>query len=348
VRKQSDGVAYFEIDDANNLSFKQARLAESGIGAPIKFIPGNYVADGVLPLLEANGFKCDVPTFFIWEGNTMYLTRDAVMKVLTEFRERVPAFRLSFDYMSEEVIAYATGDRGTSGFVERFAAMGAPWHFGLNDLGALAEEAAMSVVDAVTVTELHRAYWPGRPWPRSSMSITRSARLSQLEPRKSRGSSVQQCGCAEPRQRSRRNQVRLPWSEVRGVVARVDAGDAVPIMILAATDGPSRHDDDRGAFHDRRRGNWNRSRNDRDDGRRRIAMLAIITVPIVDFLYQPGGGRDGCRPDLHWRGLARHAEGEEASKESHHGKEDVTHSTLRLFALLPLDPPSPWPARRMV
>jgi hypothetical protein len=65
--------------------------------------------------------------------------------------------------MSEEVIAYATGDPGTSGFVERFAAMGAPWHFGLNDLDALAEEAGLRVVDAAKVAELHRAYWPGRP-----------------------------------------------------------------------------------------------------------------------------------------------------------------------------------------
>jgi methyltransferase (TIGR00027 family) len=31
VRKQSPGVVSFEIDDANTLSFKKARLAESGI-----------------------------------------------------------------------------------------------------------------------------------------------------------------------------------------------------------------------------------------------------------------------------------------------------------------------------
>ena len=163
VRKQSPGVVYFEIDDASTLNFKQSRLAESGIDTPINFIPGDYVVDGVLPLLEANGFKRELPAFFIWEGNTMYLTRDAVMKVLAELRERVRAFSLSFDYMSEEVIAYATGDRGTTEFVERFAAMGAPWHFGLNDLDALAEEPDLTVVDAVTVADLHRAYRPGRP-----------------------------------------------------------------------------------------------------------------------------------------------------------------------------------------
>ena len=163
VRKRSPGVAYFEIDDVDTLSFKKLRLAESGIDAPVTFIPGDYVADGVLRLLEPNGFRGDLPTFFIWEGNTMYLTRAAVMKVLRELREGVPEFSLSFDYMDEAVVARATGDPRVSSFVERFAAMGAPWHFGIDDLDALAEEADMTVADAVTVAELHRAYWPGRP-----------------------------------------------------------------------------------------------------------------------------------------------------------------------------------------
>jgi hypothetical protein len=41
--------------------------------------------------------------------------------------------------------------------------MGAPWHFGIDDLAALADEAAMAVANAVTVGELHRTYWPDRP-----------------------------------------------------------------------------------------------------------------------------------------------------------------------------------------
>jgi len=163
VRKRSPGVAYFEIDDVNTLSFKRARLSECGIDATMTFIPGDYVADGVLGLLERNGFKADWPTLFLWEGNTMYLTRPAVMRVLRELREGVPEFSLAFDYMDEAVVARATGDPETTSFVERFAAMGAPWHFGLDDLDVLAEDAAMIVADAVTVAELHRAYWPDRP-----------------------------------------------------------------------------------------------------------------------------------------------------------------------------------------
>jgi hypothetical protein len=65
--------------------------------------------------------------------------------------------------MAEDVIAHTTGDQRNSNFVERFAAMGAPWRFGVNDLAALAEEAAMTVVDNVRFAELHRAYWPSQP-----------------------------------------------------------------------------------------------------------------------------------------------------------------------------------------
>ena len=65
--------------------------------------------------------------------------------------------------MAEAVIARTTGDKRTSNFVERFAAMGAPWRFGVDDLAALAEGAAMTVVDNVRTSELHRAYWPSQP-----------------------------------------------------------------------------------------------------------------------------------------------------------------------------------------
>jgi methyltransferase (TIGR00027 family) len=162
-RKAAPGVAYFEIDDPSTLSFKQARLAECGISAPVTFIPGNYVTSGVVPLLEANGFDRDLPSFFIWEGNTMYLTKPAALNVVNELRDRVRRFGLAFDYMDEAVIARTTGEEGTTVFVERFAAMGAPWHFGIDDIAAFAAETGMDVADTVTLGEMHRRFWPERP-----------------------------------------------------------------------------------------------------------------------------------------------------------------------------------------
>jgi methyltransferase (TIGR00027 family) len=163
VRKQSPGVAYFEIDDLKILNFKKARLAESGINATTTYIPGDYVADDLPRLLEANGFRFELPAYFIWEGNTMYLTSATVTKVLADLRKHVSQFAISFDYMAEEVIANTTGDLGISNHVARFAKMRAPWRFGVNDLEALAEEVAMTIVDNVRTAELHRTYWPSQP-----------------------------------------------------------------------------------------------------------------------------------------------------------------------------------------
>lgn len=163
VRKRAPGVVYFEIDDAGTLELKQARYAANGIDARVTFIPGNYVALGVIPLLERNGFDASLPSFFIWEGNTMYLTKPDVMKVLGDLKNAVRRLAISFDYMDEAVVGMTTGDAGATAFVERFAAMGAPWTFGFHDLPALASEAGLAISDTTTVGKLHRTYWPDRP-----------------------------------------------------------------------------------------------------------------------------------------------------------------------------------------
>ena len=162
VRKQAPGVTYFEIDDADILNFKKERLAEAGIETQVVYIPGNYVADNLLSLLGANGFDSNLPTYIIWEGNTMYLNRSAVLGVLTDLRSSVARFAISFDYLTEAVIKDATGDERISAFVERYAEMGAPWAFGIDDLAALADDAGLTVVNNIKLAELSRTFWPNR------------------------------------------------------------------------------------------------------------------------------------------------------------------------------------------
>ncbi len=162
VRKQKPGVTYFEIDAAEILNFKKERLAKAGIEAQIVYIQGNYVTDGLPRLLAANGFNFDLPSYVIWEGNTMYLSRPEVLKVLTDLRTKGAKFAMSFDYLTEAVINYATGDERISGFTKHFAEMGAPWTFGIDDLDALAGDAGLIVIDNVKTAELFRTFWPNR------------------------------------------------------------------------------------------------------------------------------------------------------------------------------------------
>jgi methyltransferase (TIGR00027 family) len=111
IRKPAPGVAYFEIDDKNNiLAFKKARLEGNGVDTNVRYIAGNYVSDGLIDLLKKSEFDFERPTHFIWEGNTMYLTAAAVSQVLGGITRHVTHFTVSLDYVTEEVIAKTTSD----------------------------------------------------------------------------------------------------------------------------------------------------------------------------------------------------------------------------------------------
>jgi len=163
VRKPAAGVRYFEIDDAATLKLKQTRYEREGIDADVTFIPGNYVSDGLIRLLAQHGFDFNAATYFIWEGNTMYLPMESNRHILTELRQYVRRFRLSFDYMAEAVISHTTGDPGIRSLVESFAAMGAPWVSGIRDVQALASEVRLEVIENFKTADLYRRYWGDRP-----------------------------------------------------------------------------------------------------------------------------------------------------------------------------------------
>lgn len=162
VRKQASGVAYFELDDKATLDLKRARFAEHGIQAALTLIAANYITDDWIALLAENGFDFDLPTHFIWEGNTMYLTRSDMKHVMVTIREQIRSATLSFDYLSTKVIDKRTGDAGLSVLVEHFAGLGAPWITGIDDVYALADELGLDVIQNVLSADLHRWHWPTR------------------------------------------------------------------------------------------------------------------------------------------------------------------------------------------
>jgi len=163
VRKRAAGVTFFEIDDPATLKLKEMRYAQSGIDADVRFIPGNYVTDGLIELLSRHDFDFDLPTYFIWEGNTMYLPLDTVKQILEDLTTHVARFRMSFDYMSDAVVSKTTGDPEITSLVESFASMGAPWVSGIRDIQSLARELRLTLVENFKTSELYRAYRRGRP-----------------------------------------------------------------------------------------------------------------------------------------------------------------------------------------
>ena len=163
IRKQRPRTLYFEIDDGATLNFKKAQLEANYNLSNIKFISANYVTDGLTRLLAQNGFDMSRRTHFIWEGNTMYLTEESIRQTFLDIADNVNEFTLSFDYMTDAVIAKTTGDPAVTRLAESFAAMGAPWTFGFASIRKFSEEAALKIVSNIKIGELHCAFWPGEP-----------------------------------------------------------------------------------------------------------------------------------------------------------------------------------------
>ncbi|HKV98418.1 MAG TPA: SAM-dependent methyltransferase [Vicinamibacterales bacterium] len=162
IRKASAHVRYFEIDDPATMALKRRRYADARIDAGVTLISGNYVTDGLIDLLGLNGFEFDVPTYLIWEGNVMYMPLANDKDTMRQLKRHVRRFRLSFDYLTESVIAKTTGEASLTTLVESFEAMRAPWVSGIDDVESLAREMGLRVVENVTTGELYRRY-RGRP-----------------------------------------------------------------------------------------------------------------------------------------------------------------------------------------
>jgi len=158
VRKQSAALRYFEIDDPNTIELKRHCYSAARIEPGITLIPGNYVTDGLVELLAPNGFRFDAPTYFIWEGNVMYLSLETDRQTLRLLKQHVKRFRVSFDYLTQPVITKTTGDASLTRLVESFEAMNAPWLSGIDDVRGFAGDVGLNMVEDVTTGELYRKY----------------------------------------------------------------------------------------------------------------------------------------------------------------------------------------------
>ena len=134
IRKRSAGVRYFEIDDPATIELKRRCYADACISAAVTLIPGNYVTDNAIELLQANGFELDLPTFLIWEGNVMYMPLATDKHTMLKLKRHLRRFWLSFDYLTEPLVKKTTGDASLTTLVESFEAMGAPWVSGIDDV----------------------------------------------------------------------------------------------------------------------------------------------------------------------------------------------------------------------
>ena len=165
VRMSAPGVRYFEIDQAATLQLKTERLAANEMGVEVIYIPGDYVKDNLIALLENNHFNFQLPTYFLWEGNVTYLQREDIVAVLNTICNHIEHFKLSLDYLSDQVIAKTTGYVELDDYIEQLEQRGAPWITGFNDMTCFTKGLGLDIAETYSAAQLHDRYRPQLPLP---------------------------------------------------------------------------------------------------------------------------------------------------------------------------------------
>jgi methyltransferase (TIGR00027 family) len=89
----------FEVDLPKIQQMKSVLLHQCGVDASsVKFVPANFLTDNWLDNLAKAGFDPRKPTFFLWEGVTYYLSREAMEKTFRTIATMPPGSVVVFDY----------------------------------------------------------------------------------------------------------------------------------------------------------------------------------------------------------------------------------------------------------
>jgi len=89
----------FEVDLPKIQQMKSELLHQCGVDASgVKFVPANFLTDDWLDNLVKADFESRKPTFFLWEGVTYYLSREAMEKSFRTIATIAPGSVVVFDY----------------------------------------------------------------------------------------------------------------------------------------------------------------------------------------------------------------------------------------------------------
>ena len=165
---QLDGRAVFEVDLAAISRAKAATIARNQERFPVTNVVRveiDFESQSLTDVLPAAGFTVGAPTFFVWEGVPMYLTRAAVKATLGAVRELGDAgSRIAHDmwFLVDEPSPLGTARRTAP---SALSLIGEPVTFGMHpeDYDHFLRRHGFRVVDLAFPSELQARYAPDTP-----------------------------------------------------------------------------------------------------------------------------------------------------------------------------------------
>jgi len=92
----------FEVDLPKTQQLKRELLHQCGVDTSgVRFVSANFLTDNWLDNLIKTDFEPRKPTFFLWEGVTYYLSREAMEKTFRTIATSAPGSVVVFDYATD-------------------------------------------------------------------------------------------------------------------------------------------------------------------------------------------------------------------------------------------------------
>ena len=107
-RLSMPAVRVFEVDHPATQAYKRRRVdALARTCRTLEYVPVDFERDALAAQLAERGHDAARPTFWIWEGVTMYLHRAALEATLADVSARsAPASELAVSYVAPEALAF--------------------------------------------------------------------------------------------------------------------------------------------------------------------------------------------------------------------------------------------------
>jgi methyltransferase (TIGR00027 family) len=103
--QHDERIRCFEVDLPGTQQLKLKLLHQCGVDTSgVTFVSANFLTDDWLDNLVRAGFDPTRPAFFLWEGVTYYLSREAMEKTFRTIAMSPPGSVVVFDYATDAVI----------------------------------------------------------------------------------------------------------------------------------------------------------------------------------------------------------------------------------------------------
>ncbi len=154
------GIKFYDLDQAPVLNFKQSVIAKNNIDYPSTSICCDYLLDDIVGCLTEKGFNANLPSLFIWEGNTLYITKEKIYSLLSNLGKQLDNFNISFDYIAQTVVTRTSGIESVTKAADFFENMGSPWITGFDDVRDIEKNTSLKVIKNFLMKSLEKKYFP--------------------------------------------------------------------------------------------------------------------------------------------------------------------------------------------